>query len=146
MKKVIQKIRKNRKLMDFFRYGVFGVATTVLNIVTYQLLLLFFDYRVSNVIAIIVSKTFAYVTNKFFVFHSRCGNRKELIKEIIRFVLARGATGLLDFFGLIFAVDVMHFSRIWSKYVLQVFIIILNYVLGKKAVFLSDNRNELFEK
>ena len=124
------------------RYGCFGLATTAVNIVVYQTLLLFLDYRISNLIAILASKLFAYMTNKRFVFHSKCSNKRELLQEICRFILARGATGLLDYFGLIIAVDVFHLNRVWSKYGIQVIVIILNYVLGKKAVFLGSNENK----
>ncbi len=135
MKAFIAKIKGNKRLQELLSYGFFGAATTVVNIAAYQLLLLFLDYRISNLIAIIVSKLFAYITNKLFVFHSRCANMKELILEMSRFVLARGATGLVDYFGLIVAVEVMGLNLIWSKYGLQILVIILNYVLGKKAVF-----------
>ena len=132
---------KNR-ITELLRYGFFGMATTAVNIVVYQVLLSFMDYRISNLIAILASKLFAYVTNKRFVFHSKCSNKRELFQEIYRFILARGATGLLDYFGLIIAVDVFHLNRVWSKYSIQIIVIILNYVLGKKAVFLDSNENQ----
>ena len=137
MRKIIKTFRNRKKLMELFRYGIIGAATTIVNIALYQVLILFLDYRISNLTAIMASKTFAYVTDKHFVFHSHCDSRKELLQEILRFILARGATGLLDFFGLVFAVDLLHLSKVWSKYVLQVLVIMLNYVLGKKAVFLD---------
>ena len=140
MRKMIKTFRSSKKLMELFRYGIIGAATTIVNIAIYQVLILFLDYRISNLTAILASKTFAYIANKHFVFYSHCNSRKELLQEMLRFILARGATGLLDFFGLIFAVDVLHFSKVWSKYVLQVLVIILNYVLGKKAVFLDAEK------
>jgi len=123
--------------MELLRYGFFGAATTVVNVAVYQLLLLILDYRLSNLLAVLLSKLFAYVTNKRFVFHSRCRNVPELLREMLRFFLARGATGLLDYFGLIVAVDVFHLDPVWSKYGLQILVIVLNYILGKKTVFLA---------
>ena len=137
MNTLLKKIKENNRLKEFFRYGIFGFATTVLNIVVYQALLPYCDYRVSNLIAIIASKVFAYVTNKLYVFRSRCTSRKELILEIGRFIISRGATGLVDYFGLIIAIDVLGLNRVWSKYAVQIVVIILNYLLGKRVVFLN---------
>ena len=139
MKNIFQN-RGHPQLTELLRYGFFGACTTVVNIAVYQLLLLFLDYRISNLIAILSAKLFAYVTNKRFVFRSRCGSLRELLGEMLRFILARGATGLLDYFGLIAAVEVLHLDRVWSKYGLQVLVILLNYVLGKKAVFISTEQ------
>lgn len=131
------KINSNTRLQELIRYAVFGVATTVFNIAVFQVLLLFLDYRISNLIAIIASKLFAYVSNKLFVFHSHCSSMRELLLEMTRFVVARGATGLLDYFGLIIAVEIIGLNPVLSKYGLQVLVIILNYVFGKKAVFIA---------
>ena len=142
MRQIIEKTQGHKRLSELFHYGIFGATTTIINIVVYQILICFFDYKISNLIAILASKAFAYITNKLFVFHSHCDSRKELLHEIIRFILARGATGILDYFGLIFAVDALHLDKVWSKYGLQVMVIILNYVLGKRAVFLNAEKNK----
>lgn len=134
---LIKKI-KNKNSQELFIYGIFGIATTLVNIIIYQVFLKCqVDYRISNLIALIGTKLFAYVVNKNFVFKSKCSNFKELFKEFIRFTLARGATGLIDYFGLIFAVEILNLSEFYSKYVLQFIVIVLNYVLGKKAVFIK---------
>lgn len=128
--------KKNFK--ELIVYGIFGVLTTAVNILVYQLLLISaVDYRIGNLIALIASKLFAYVVNKHFVFHSKCSNLKELLNEIVRFIAARGFSGLIDYFGLIFAVEFLGFNRVYSKYMLQFIVIVLNYVLGKKAVFIK---------
>lgn len=136
-KPLLEKLLSGGRLREVGLYGVFGVLTTLVNICVYQLLLMVMDYRIGNLIAIVSSKLFAYTTNKLFVFHSRCNNAKELLAEILRFTLARGATGLLDYFGLVVAVELLHFDRIYSKYALQLLVIVLNYVLGKRAVYLN---------
>ena len=136
MKKIL---KDKERLKELIRYGIFGLGTSLVNILVYRFLLSFLDYRISNLIAIFVSKAFAYITNKRFVFRSHCENGRELALEIGRFILARGATGLLDYFGLMVAVEVFGFNRVYSKYVIQIIVILLNYVLGKKAVFIDKN-------
>lgn len=130
---------KKSNSLELPLYAVFGVATTLVNIGVYQgaLSLLHMDYWVSNLIALIASKIFAYIVNKKFVFRSKCEDKKALCKEMIRFIFARGATGLIDYFGLLLAVEVFAWNQIYSKYVLQAIVILLNFILGKKAVFVS---------
>lgn len=133
------------KISEYFRYGIAGLATTIVNLGVYHLFLLFLDYKISNLIALLASKAFAFISNKLYVFHSKSKNGKDLMKEIYRFILARGGTGLLDYFGLILAVEVLNLSEVWSKYGLQVLVIVLNYVLGKKAVFIPTDDNNKTE-
>lgn len=135
-------MKKNKRFKEISLYIIFGLATTVLNVGVYRLLVNGLDYRISNLIALVISKLFAYSTNKVFVFESRCKTFKEVVFEFFRFFFARGMTGLLDFFGLIVAVEVFHFDRIWSKYIMQVIVIVLNYILSKTIVFKIKNDSD----
>lgn len=126
----------NKQLKEFFTYGIFGVLTAVLNLAVYQVLLAGgIDYRLSNLIAIVVTKLAAYVLNKNFVFHSRCKNFSELCMEFLRFVAGRGVTGLIDYFGLIVLVEGFAIPAVYGKYFISGIVILLNYVLSKKLVF-----------
>lgn len=117
-------------------YAVFGVLTSVLNIVLFDLLLKCqLDYKVANLVTLVVVKIVAYICNKNFVFHSKCKNMIELLKEIGRFIFARGVTMLIDYFGLIIMVDIFALSKLPSKVFVTVLVIVLNYILGKKHVF-----------
>lgn len=142
MWKIVQKI-KGKDFKELILYGIFGVGTTVANILVYQGLLLFLDYKISNLIAIIVTKILAYLVNKLFVFCSHCSNVGELIKEVVTFVITRGFTGVLDYFGVIFLVEVLSCNPVYSKYFLQVLVIVLNYFFGKKTVFVSHKPEKL---
>lgn len=140
-KNLIIKIRefgiKNRELIS---YVIFGVTTTAVNIIIFQLLYSCgIDYKWANLVALILGKAYAYVTNKLFVFRSHCDGWVELMKEFIRFVAARGVTGLIDYFGMIIAVEVWGLSALVTKYFLQILIIILNYVFSKWTVFIKKN-------
>ena len=127
---------KKERLQEVLRYGLAGAATTAVNVGLYHLLLLAGTaYRPANLTAIVISKLFAYAVNKLFVFRSHCATRAELWREIGRFTLTRGSTGVLDYFGLIFLVSIMGWDRVWSKYLLQGVIITLNYLLGRRVVF-----------
>ena len=64
----------------------------------------------------------------------------QMILELCRFILARGLTGLLDFFGLIALVELCGWNERISKIAIMLLVIVLNYVLGKKAVFVKKER------
>ena len=117
-------------------YAFFGVLTSVLNIVLFHILTeKQMDYKYANIITLIVVKLVAYVCNKNFVFQSKTENMFELCKEFVRFVIARGVTMLVDYFGLIAMVEILSMDQMISKCILTVVVIVLNYVLGKRHVF-----------
>ena len=72
------------KYKDIIPYGVFGVLTTLVNIVSYWIFAHPFglSVMVSTVLAWILSVLFAYLTNRKWVFHSEASTREEIGKEI----------------------------------------------------------------
>lgn len=133
MKNIIEKLVNK----EIFLYGVFGVATSLLNIILFKILMNITDYKVANLVTLIVVKFTAYLCNKNFVFRSKCTNFIELIKEFIRFVIARGATALIDYFGLILLIELFNANKMFSKIFITIFVIVINYFIGKKHVFKS---------
>ena len=134
-------IEKIKALMIKYKglilYGVFGVLTTIINIVTYAVC-----YRVigianvpSDIIAWVVGVAFAFITNKLYVFGSKSMDMKTLFPELVKFVAARLATGVLDVIIMFIGVDVMHGPDVILKVASNVIVIILNYVLSKLVVF-----------
>ena len=134
IKKISKKFAENRN--ELTQYLIFGLLTTLLNVGLFQALVyLHLNYMIANLIALVSAKIFAYFTNKHFVFKSQTPHIYETAAEIIRFGFARGFTGVVDYFGLIFLVEVLSFDAVYSKYFLQIVVIMLNYILGKKLVF-----------
>lgn len=133
---MINNIHKNKKLHKVFRYGIVGAGTTLVNIVVYQLLIYVgIEYMISNLVAIISSKLFAYITNKIYVFKSKTENFIELAKEFWRYLLARGFTGIIDYVGLIILIEIIKIDEVLSKYIITILVIILNYIFGNKYIF-----------
>ena len=55
------------------RYLFFGACTTLVNILCFSLLIhCGLHYQPANVLSWIAAVSFAFVTNKYLVFHSRC--------------------------------------------------------------------------
>ena len=132
-------------------YLVFGAATTLVNLVLFWGLNFLVGeeaYLITNIIATVLAILFAYVTNKLFVFTSRSWSLAVLKREIPSFFGARAFTFLLEEGGLWLFIDVWGagdlqisvFSLVISgtmltKLVLQVIVILLNYVFSKFLIF-----------
>lgn len=128
---------------EIIRYIIAGGTVTVTNAVGYLLLLqLGVVYTVSNIISLIVSKSVGYLMNKFFVYHSHNDNLWETFLELVRFVIARGFTGVVDFVGLIILVEMLGVGERIGKIIVMLLVMVLNYVLGKKAVFIKKKESE----
>lgn len=128
-------------------YGIFGVSTMVLNIGLYEILIKFnLNYKSANLITLIVVKLVAYVVNKLFVFQSKTNNFLELSKEFGRYVVTRGATMLIDYFGLILLVDYFGYNKSICKYIVTIIVIIINYFFGKKHVYVNRRGNDLSQE
>lgn len=119
---------------EFTFYMIFGVLTTLVNILVY----LFFAkicgvyYVTSNILAWFFSVLFAYVTNRIWVFESKNTN---IIKEAILFFGGRLFSGIIDTGLMYLFIDMLFLNDVISKFVVQVIVIILNYVFSKWIVF-----------
>lgn len=131
------------KYKEVINYLIFGVLTTVVSLATkYLLLFTILDaengvqLQIAVIISWIVACTFAYITNRIWVFESKS---KEVIKEAIKFYASRLATlGLEMLIMFIFVTALGLNTRIWVivwTIFAQVVIVIGNYVLSKLIVF-----------
>lgn len=124
-------------------YGLFGLATSVLNVGSFRLLVeVGLDYRVSNVIALIVTKVAAYVLNKAFVFHSNTPTIRAFLSEFVRYTVTRGGTLVFDYFALIALVDLVGMDKTIAKIATTAVVIVLNYVFGKFCVFTGSSSSK----
>ena len=119
---------------ELIAYIFFGVLTTAVNIITYFLFADVFtvNYLISNIIAWFVSVLFAYVTNRIWVFESRDDN---IIKEIVLFYGGRIFSGVVDTGLMYLFIDILATGDVFAKIVVQVIVIVLNYVFSKFIVF-----------
>lgn len=135
IKQVMKKFLNRETLL----YSIFGVLTSVLNVVMFHVLTIAnIDYKIANVITLIVVKLAAYLCNKNFVFKSKCESFIELCKEFARFIFWRGATMLIDYIGLILLVEIVGVPKLYGKIIVTVGVIVLNYFTGKKHVFKNN--------
>lgn len=122
---------------ELWNYLIIGALTTVVSIGSYSIFskLLKINYLISNVLSWIVSVIFAYFTNRWFVFHSK---EKKKFKEFMAFISSRLLTLLLDSGLMIVGVDYLKIDDLVTKILVQIVIVIANYVLSKLIVFKKE--------
>ena len=132
LKELIKKVLNK----DVILYIVFGVLTTLVNLVTFYILssLIHMNENIANLIAIPLSILFAYFTNRKWVFHTEAKGLKSNFYEFIKFISGRALTMFIEFFGcmLLFKTPI---PAIVSKLAMNVIIIILNFFISKFFAF-----------
>lgn len=125
------------KYKDIVPYAIFGILTTIINIVVY----LFFahilkkEIMLSTLAAWFFSVLFAYVTNRKWVFHSGILTFSNIIREAVAFFICRLATGMADILIMFVFVNIFHFNDLFIKIISNIAVIILNYVASKWIIF-----------
>lgn len=162
--KIIDKIFKNEKLnsmmkkivnKEMFYYILFGVLTTVVSLVTFWIFDKILGSKlalVSNVLSWIFAVAFAFITNKFIVFNSKKTDRSTLMKEIISFTGARLFSLGVEELGMFIAQfgfhadEKVYFKSVGgmmiAKVILQIIVIIINYIFSKLYIFKDKNKKE----
>ncbi len=133
-------IKKNKEII---MYLIIGGLTTLVSLGSYYLLTLkllnpnkAIELTIANVLSWICAVTFAYFTNRIFVFESK---NKEVLKEAIKFYLSRISTLLLEILCMFLLVNLLNINDRISKIIVQILIIIGNYVISKFYVFKSKH-------
>lgn len=139
-------IKIYKKYEELINYLIIGILTTIVSLVTYYLLTLtILDannkvyLQIANIISWLASVTFAYFTNRKFVFKVK---NKSNIKECLNFYISRISTLLIDMIIMYIFVSILKFDNKIVKLIAQVVIIILNYILSKFIVFKSSKEVE----
>ena len=125
------------KYKEVISYLFFGGCTFVVSIASFYVLnrVLLLNEHIANVISWILAVTFAYITNKIFVFGSKIKDPKGLFREIGSFFSARLLTLGMEEVILFVGVDLMNVDTMLVKIVGQIVVIISNYFLSKLFIF-----------
>ena len=125
------------KYKALIMFGIFGVLTTIVNVLVYQLCyaVLEISNALSTIIAWLLAVAFAFITNKKWVFGSEKIDKKTLVREISSFILCRVGTGVLDLGIMIYTVDYLGWNALLMKLFANVLVIILNFVCSKLIIF-----------
>ena len=123
---------------EIILYLIFGVLTTVVSLLTYYLCTITFlnpnnaiEIQIANIISWITCVTFAFFTNRKYVFESK----EDIKKEGIKFYISRLSALLIDVVMIFIFVSLLKINDKIIKLVNQVIIIIFNYAASKLFVF-----------
>ena len=136
----IKKLIKKFCTKEVIFYVIFGVFTTIVNVGSFYVMTKFWNWNedVSNFIAIVLAVLFAYVTNKDIVLHSHANNFKEKSNQLLKFILGRAFTMVVEFGGC-FVLFKTAIPEMISKCFMTVIVIILNFFISKFFAFKKKN-------
>ena len=131
------------KYGTFLVYMVFGLMATLLETFMYWLFyeVIGLSNMVSTVIAIFITITFAFFTNKIFVYRSKVWEFRPVLKEILSFYWFRILTGLFNMLFMYVTVDILAWWPVGMKAIAAIIVGIMNYLLGKLVIF-RNARNQ----
>ena len=99
-------------------------------------------YAIANFITLIIVKVVSYVVNRIWVFKSKVSGFANIMKEFFLFMVTRGLTMLIDFFGVVLLVEFFNFNPTMSKYTLIIVIVIINFFFGNVVFASREEINE----
>ena len=131
---------------EIINYLVVGVLTTVVSLVSFYIVRLFIytsstqlHIQIANIISWILSVLFAFITNKKYVFKSS-KKGKDKLKEMIKFYLSRLTTLVIDMLTMWILTSIIHINDKIAKLIVQVILVILNYIFSKLFVFKNSEK------
>ncbi len=142
-----------KKYEEYISYLFFGVLTTVVNYTSFALLRHFLGdewIHWVNAITFVIATTFAYITNRIFVFKSRSSSFGSICKEVLSFFTSRISSFLIEEAGLYLCVNILNVGQykllftdgtMIAKIVLSFLAVILNYFFSKLIVFKNSKKS-----
>ena len=137
-----------KKYEEIISYLIMGFLATVVSLaVKWGMLYTFLNpedgihVQIAVVSSWIIACTFAYVTNRIFVFKSKA---KNIFKEFVTFMGARVFTLLVEMLIMYVFVTLLQMNSdfwvfIWTI-VAQIFVVVLNYIFSKLFIFKNKNK------
>ena len=141
MKENLQKILQKFLSREVIMYIIFGVLTTLVNLIISFVLVGAFkiDGSIASAIGIISSILFAYFTNRKWVFNSQAKGFKERLNEFWKFIAGRLVTMVIEQGGVVILYGALNMPFTPVKLSLTIVVIILNYIFSKFFAFKTKN-------
>ena len=140
MKEKMQNIIKKFLTKEVIMYVIFGVLTTLVNLIISFALVDAFKIggSIASAIGIVSSILFAYFTNRKWVFNTTAKGFAENLKEFWKFIAGRLVTMVIEQGGVMVLYDVLNMPFVPVKLSLTIIVIILNYIFSKFFVFKTN--------
>ncbi len=138
----MDKIKEKLLNREVIMYVIFGVATTLVNLIVSFILegIVKVNGEIASAVGIIASILFAYFTNRKWVFNTQAKGFKENIQEFGKFVLGRAFTMIIEQGGVIIFYTHMNLPFMPVKLSLTVIVIVLNFFLSKFFAFTKKEK------
>ena len=126
-----------KKYRGIIAYIVFGILTTVINVIVYYICYEIFGIIniISTIIAWFAAIVFAFVTNKKYVFDSKSWDKEIVLNEGIKFLSCRVGTGIIEVIMMICFVDILQVNGTLMKAITNIIVIIINYIFSRCVIF-----------
>lgn len=128
-----------QKYHEIINYLIFGVLTTIVSLGSYYLLTSFIfnpndaiELQITNILSWIFAVTFAYFTNRKYVFNSK---DKNILVEMVKFYLARLTSLLIDMLLMYIFVSYLKYNDKIIKVIVQIIVVTMNYIFSKILIF-----------
>lgn len=127
-----------KKYKEIIDYVIVGALTTFVSIASYWVLrLIINDYMINTIISWICAVLFAFFANRKYVFRSKS---EKTFDEFSKFVGCRLLTLGMEIVLMYVFVSLFKINDMIAKIILQVIILILNYVFSKFFVFVKTKK------
>ena len=124
-------------------YLIVGAMTTAVSIIAqYIPAFLGFPTEANTAISWICAVTFAFFTNKAWVFKDEAKEKADWIRQASSFYGARLVTFFAELGFMSLTVRVLHRNEYIMKLIAQVFILVVNYLFSKLVVFRKKPEKE----
>lgn len=126
-----------KKYKDILLYIFFGGLTTVVSFVSFWICCDFFGIHelISNTISWVASVTFAFFTNRIWVFCAPTNTWGEFFKQAAEFYGGRIFTYIFEQIIILIFVTILSFNELLIKLLANIGVLILNYLISKFFVF-----------
>lgn len=156
------------KYKEIIAYVFFGVLSTVVSWGSYIVFIKFFNFEelatkdsrvfIANCLSWLCAVIFAFISNKLWVFESKSWKLDIFLKELASFFSSRIVTGIVEIIGVpvlsklgtddvcfailkrtpLKSINFLFSDGFYSKILISVVVIILNYIFSKLFVFKKD--------
>lgn len=129
---------KNREVV---LYLIFGGLAFLVSIATFAFLHKWMGMNelIANLISWILTVSFAFFTNRIWVFSAPMKGAWEFLRQMIAFFGGRVATLLVEETILFVFIRLAGMDSMLVKTLAQIVVIVLNYVISKLVVFRKEN-------
>ena len=133
--RIFEKFYKKNK--EMLLYLLFGGLTTIVSIGSYAWFNvgMHINELIANIISWIFAVTFAYITNKIWVFQSNATGFSEVCREMAKFYGGRLTTLGIEELVLFIFITLLHGNSVLVKFAAQIIVLVLNYIISKIFVF-----------